>query len=258
MPRVFRPIRLFTEEDGKRKPTLFFFIFFFWIFALIAVLGYKYLSARSASRAAAAYLSRTPTPTATATPTSTASPAPSTTPTPSGTLTPTPFVYSDPATWELVEVPSEDGSTSLELQDWQKAEIYHFFEEYYNLAWRSETGMPELEKVLEYCIDDFYDYMRDEIYPELIKRGYYLEYPSLDQLNIFIRYLPEHSEVYGGFRVEVILVNHINWQTELRYLDSGEFHESRDYGPTENRNLLIFTDKQWKIYISNISRMNEE
>jgi len=257
MPRVFRPIRLFTEEDGKRKPTLFFFIFFFWIFALIAVLGYKYLSARSASRAAAAYLSRTPTPTATATPTSTASPAPSTTPTPSGTLTPTPFVYSDPATWELVEVPSEDGSTSLELQDWQKAEIYHFFEEYYNLAWRSETGMPELEKVLEYCIDDFHDYMRDDVYPELIRRGYYLEYPSLDNLDIYIRYLPEHSKAWEGFHVEVVLMNPVNWETKMRNLENGELYEIRDYGSTINRYQLSYSN-HWKIYFSSIKRQESK
>ena len=249
MPRVFRPIRLFTEEDGKRKPTLFFFIFFFWIFALIAVLGYKYLSARSASRAAAAYLSRTPTPTATATPTSTASPVPSTTPTPSGTLTPTPFVYSDPATWELVEVPSEDGSTSLELQDWQKAEIYQAFEEYYNYSVRSEFGIPDLNKASEFMVSPRLETFQNETYPEYLTRGFYIKYPPLDQLKVKIEYVKESKYYPDEFRIQVTITNPINWEAHDCELNTGEILETHDYGPFKLILRLVFMDKTWKTYL---------
>lgn len=252
MPRVFRPIRLFVEEDGRRKPSLFFFIFFFWILAALFMLAHTLLTQHAQRSAAAAYLSRTPTPTHTSSPTASSTPTPTVTATPSDTPTPTPFVYSDPATWELIEVEQEDGSIKLELQDWQKAEIRHFFEEYYNLAWRSQTGMPELEQVLGYLTGDFYEYIEKDVYPELIRRGYYLEYPPLGQLNSELSYLPLHSEVWGGFRVELVLSNPINWHTNLRNIAGGNLIDSRDYGPTVNSYQMIFENSKWKIYLSKI------
>ena len=258
MPRVFRPIRLFVEKDGRRKPSLFFFIFFFWILAALFMLAHTLLTQHAQRSAAAAYLSRTPTPTHTSSPTASSTPTPTVTPTPSNTSTPTPFVYSDPATWELIEVEQEDGSIKLELQDWQKAEIRHFFEEYYNLAWRSQTGMPELEQVLGYLIDPAADYYQNDLFPELIRRGIFLEYPSTEHLFIYIRYLPEHSEVWGGFRVEVVLVNPINWETRVHNAENGELIKIVDYGPVENRYQLTFEENIWKVYLTSIANQNPQ
>jgi len=257
MPRVFRPIRLFVEEDGRRKPTLFFFIFFFWILAALFMLAWTLLTQQAQRRAAAAYLSRTPTPTPTSSPTATDTPTPSIPPVPSGTPTPTPFVYSDPSTWELIEVEQEDGSVKLELQDWQKAEIRHFFEEYYNLAWRSQTGMPELEQVLEYLTGNFQRNISKGVYPELIRRGYYFEYPPLENLLIDISYLHEESLDNGEIRIEITLQNPINWQTISRNVDTGEIVDKRDYGPIMLTLRLSNINNLWQIYFGRIQKLQE-
>ena len=117
MRREYRPLRLFVEEDGKRYPTILF-----WLFALagVAILGacsYMVASNWLEDRSVASQLTRTPTvgPPPTDSPAATEPSAPE--------PTATEFVYDDPNTWDFVErYDPIQGKTFLDLQDWQKGQ----------------------------------------------------------------------------------------------------------------------------------------
>ena len=128
MPREWHPLRFFVREDGRPHPTILFWLFL--VPMLVIVMAGCYLMADNRARqdATAALLTRTPTlEVATMAPTGTL-----TLPPPTGVPQPTPFVYDNPEGWEFVEKTDPTGKTYLDLQDWQKQQVWHAFTEFWN------------------------------------------------------------------------------------------------------------------------------
>src|SRR3990172_6767637 len=157
MPRDWHPLRLFVREDGRRYPTILFWLFLVPLLALVIAGCYAVLNRRAEQTRVAAALTGTPTATATEAP----APAPTHTPgPPTGEPTPTEYVYDDPSDWEFIERTDPAGTTYLDLQDWQKEQVWHAFEAYWDLWYRSEDGLTPYEEVEAYIAGSFAEGVR--------------------------------------------------------------------------------------------------
>ena len=106
---------------------------------------------RARQEATSALLTRTPTlEIATTAPTVTLTPRP-----PTGVPQPTPFVYDDPSGWEFVEKTDPTGKTYLDLQDWQKQQVWHAFNAFWDLLYHNPGGLPDWAEVQPYVAGSF-------------------------------------------------------------------------------------------------------
>ncbi|MBN1267629.1 MAG: hypothetical protein JXA25_19210 [Anaerolineales bacterium] len=258
MGRVWKPVRLFEEKDGKRRPGAIL-----WMFVGLAVIGAwagGTLVVRDVrqSRAAAAYLTKTVTPTASETPEPGITPTASETPVPSPTPIPpteAPYVYDDPGTWELVQATDIAGNEYLDMQDWQKEQVLHAFTEYYNLAWRSMDGAPGMDEVLKYFTEIEYQVYRDEFYPEAIRRNQYLTFPALSDLFLTISYCEDESRSKGGFRLILLLTDLENWVSHYRNFKTGKIESESNMGPRTFEYRIVYKDGGWKVYLEDIHKI---
>jgi len=259
MGRVWKPVKMIEERDGKRRPGAIV-----WMFLGLAVIGVwaggtQLLRERKQQQAAAAYLTKTVTATASETPEPSRTQEASATPQPSQTPAPateTPYVYDDPATWELVVVTDIAGNTTLDLQDWQKEQVLHAFAEYYNLAWRSMDGAPAMDDVLLYFTETEYEVFKNQYYPEAIRRNQYLTFPELDSLFMTLYYSEQETQSRGGFRVVLLLTNPNNWLAYYRNFQSGAIETESNMGPRTFEYRIVFDEGQWKVYFEDIHKIS--
>jgi len=251
MGRVWKPVKMIEERDGKRRPGAIV-----WMFLGLAVIGVwaggtQLLRENRQQQAAAAWLTKTITATASETPEPSRTPQPSTTPEPSETPIPpteTPYVYDDPATWELVQVTDIAGNTSLDLQDWQKEQVLHAFAEYYNLAWRKMDGAPAMDDVMAFLTEYEYAMYEEDYYAEAVRRGQYLTYPLLKDLFITISYSELEGNEKGGFRVLILVTDPVNFISNARDFNTGEVLKVTDRGPRTFEYRLVYSGNGWLVY----------
>ena len=243
MPREWHPLRLFVRENGRPYPTILFWLFFVPLLAIIVAGCYAVLNRRAEQTRVAAALTRTPTAPATETsaPASTSTPEP-----PTGEPTATGYVYDDPSGWEFVERTDPTGTTHLDLQDWQKEQVWHAFEEFWNLYNHNESGLPEWEVIEPYIAGLFVDFARGD-YDSALDRGRYIYLVERLQ-DIPHRAMVLESSEAGDVKVRVILVMDRSYQVQYRDVDTGAIVEEGKWLPYATWTFVMsFRDGRWVI-----------
>jgi hypothetical protein len=226
MPREWHPLRLFVDEDDRRHPTILFWLFFIPFMAIVVAGCYAVLNRTAEQTRVAAALTGTPALTAadTSTPAATSTPQP-----PTGEPTPTQYVYDDPSGWEFVERTDPSGTTYLDLQDWQREQVWHAFEEFWNLYNHNEGGLPDWEAIEPYIAGTFVDFVLGE-YGRAEETGRYVY--LVERLeDIPHRALVLESPEPGNVRVRAILVMERSYQVEYRDVDTGMILEDGKWLP---------------------------
>ena len=240
MPRDWDPHRFFVWDNGRPYPTILFWLFF--VPALTMVLGgcYLVLDRRAEQQTVEAALTRTLTPTGTITavPTKTGTPNP-----PTAQPSATEFVYDDPSDWEFVEKTDPAGTKYLDLQDWQKEQVWRAFDAFWNLRYRAEGGMTPFEAIEplvtgRYLEGVLFDYEFAKAQGQYV---YLLQ--SLDETN---RAMILNSEEGGGARVKVVLVSDSGFPLERRDVQTGEVLEIDRKFPYKTWDfILTYLDDRW-------------
>jgi hypothetical protein len=243
MPRDWHPIRFFVREDGRRYPTILFWLFFVPLLALVIGGCYAVLNRRTEQIRLATALMGTPTPAATETsaPTATSTPGLAT-----GEPTPTEYVYDDPSSWEFVERTDPSGTTYLDLQDWQKEQVWHAFEEFWDIYNRNETGLPSWETLEPYIAGAFVDFARGD-YDSALGTGRYI------YLVERVEDIPHRAMILGssgreGVKVKVIFVMERSYQVQYRDVTTGAVVEDGKWLPYQTWNFIMsFRNRRWVI-----------
>jgi hypothetical protein len=242
MPRGWHPLRFFVREDGRLHPTILF-----WLFLLpgltVAVAGcYTVLNRRAEQQTAAAALTKTPTPAATETPAPTAIP---TARPPTIEPTATAYVYDDPSGWEFVEKTDPTGKKYMDLQDWQKEQVWHAFGEFYTLYNRSDKGLTPYKVIEPYISGTFVSFVRGD-YQTAERDGKYLYLePPLEELD---RGMVLSSSSSGSIVVKVMLTSSKGFPAQYRDNLTGAVLEDGKWLPyTTWSFLLTFKDHQWVV-----------
>jgi hypothetical protein len=220
----------------------------FWLFLIPVMMGilagcYLVLDRRAEQTRVAAALTQTPTVLATETsaPVSTPTPAP-----PMGEPTPTEYVYDDPSGWEFIERTDPSGTTYLDLQDWQKEQVWHAFEEFWNLYNRSESGLPDWAVIEPHVEGPFVDYVRGD-YDHALQTGAYIYFVERLQ-DIPHRAMVLESSRPGDLKVKVILVMDRSYQLQHRDVDTGAIVEEGRWLPYQTWSFIVsFRDGRWVI-----------
>jgi len=243
MPRDWHPLRFFVREDGRRYPTILFWLFFVPLLALVIAGCYAALNRRAEQTRVAAALTGTPTATATETP----APAPTHTPgPPTGESTPTEYVYDDPSDWEFIERTDPTGTTYLDLEDWQKEQVWHAFEEFWNLYNHNEGGLPDWEAIEPYIAGSFIDFVRGD-YDSALETGRYI-YLVERLADIPHRAMILESSGPEGVKVKVILVMERSYQVQYRDVATGAIAEEGKWLPYRTWNFTMsFRNGRWVI-----------
>jgi len=243
MPREWHPLRFFVREKGRPYPTILFWLFFVPLLAVVIAGCYAVLNRRAEQTRVAAALTRTPTATAT----ETSVPASASTPElPTAEPTATEFVYDDPSGWEFIERTDPTGSTYLDLQDWQKEQVRHAFEEFWNLLYHNENGLPEWDEVEPYVAGPFVDFARGT-FDFADQNGRYL-YIVEGIEDIPHRAIVLRSSGDGGVEVGVVLGMERSYQIEYRDPETGQVLEQDKWLPYETWSFVMsFQDGHWVI-----------
>src|SRR3990172_571667 len=243
MPRDWHPLRLFVREDGRRYPTILFWLFLVPLLALVIAGCYAVLNRRAEQTRVAAALTGTPTATATEAP----APAPTHTPgPPTGEPTPTEYVYDDPSDWEFIERTDPTGTTYLDLQDWQREQVWLAFEGFWNLLYHNESGLPAWEEVEPYAAGSFIEFARGT-FDFADQNGKYLFIVEGIQ-DIPHRAIVLRSAGNGGVQVGVVLGMERSYQIEYRDPETGQVLEQDKWLPYETWSFVMgFQDGQWVI-----------
>jgi hypothetical protein len=148
-------LRIFVREDGRPYPTILFWLFFVPVLIILLAGGCAVLNRRAEQTRVAGALTGTPPPAETAAPSASATPR-------AATLVPTAtqFVYDDPGDWEFVERTDPTGKKYLDLQDWQREQVWHAFEEFWNLYNRNEGGLPDWATIEPHIRGSFLELVR--------------------------------------------------------------------------------------------------
>ncbi len=241
MPREWHPLRFFVREDARRHPTILFWLFLIPLMGIAVAGCYAVLNRRAEQTRVAAALTRTPTP-ATA---DTSAPATPTPRPPTGEPTPTEYVYDDPSGWEFVERTDPTGKTYLDLQDWQREQVWHAFEEFWNLRYRSEDGIAPFEEIAPFVTDPYLEAVQLD-YDFAAQNG---EYVYLVQpLSETSRALVLESAESGNVRVKVVLVSDIGFILERRDAQTGSVLRTNQRFPYKTWDFtLIFLDGRWVV-----------
>jgi len=253
MPRVWKPLRFFAEEDGVMKPTLLFLIFAVLIGIGVFSGGILIYRDVQGQRFADSVLTGTPTLTLTLTRTPTETPVPSPTLTASPLPSSTPYVYEDPATWELEERTNVHGEIYLDFTREQKDQIEHAFREYYETAWRSLDQPPVLEEVLQYLTGEEYESYKNSYYPEALERDAYIIFPPYEEIGIVIIYSETESIKRGLLCTKIFAVHSDQWVTTQQRISTCEYIRNTNWGDAEIVYVMIFSNGRWKVTKESIS-----
>jgi hypothetical protein len=243
MPRDWHPIRFFVREDGRRYPTILFWLFFVPLLALVIGGCYAVLNRRTEQIRLATALTGTPTPAATETSAPTAT---STLGLATGEPTPTEYVYDDPSGWGFVERTDPGGTTYLDLQDWQKEQVWHAFDEFWNLLYHNDNGLPAWEQLEPYVAGSFIEFAKGT-FDYADQNGKYLY--IVEGINdIPHRAIVLRSAGDGGVQVGVILGMDRSYQIQYRDPVTGQVLEQDKWLPYETWSfVMIFKDGHWVI-----------
>jgi hypothetical protein len=242
MPRDWHSLRFFVRENDRRYPTILFWLFFVPLLAAIIAGCYAVLNRSAEQTRAAAALTRTPTVTATeaSAPAATLTPRPST-----GEPTPTEYVYDDPIDWGFIERTDPTGTTYLDLQVWQEEQVWHAFEEFWNLRYRSEQGMTPIEQILPLVTGRYSEGIRyDYDYAAQNNEYVYLLQPLSD----LSRAVVLESAESGVIRVQVLLVSEIGFPLERRDAQTGQVLRTDGRFPFRTWDFILrFLDGRWVV-----------
>lgn len=250
MPRDWNKLRLFVRENGRLHPTILFWLFFIPAFTAIVAGCYLFVDRRGDRATVAASLTRTPAP-------ATETPEPTPTPTSSPpTLEPTAteFVYDDPSDWEFVERTDPTGKTYLDLQDWQKEQVWHAFERYWERWYRSEDGLTPYEEVEPFIAGDFAEGVRSGYESSLELGQYvYVTQPLSDISRAMILDSAEGSNV----KVKIALVSDLGFPVERRDINTGGVLETDRRFPYESWTFMLgYMDGRWVIEETSVTELD--
>lgn len=243
MPRDWHPLRFFVREDGRRHPTILFWLFFVPVFTIVVAGCYAVLNRRAEQTRVAAALTKTPTAASmeTSVPVATSTPG-----APTGEPTATPFVYDDPSGWEFIERTDPTGKKYLDLQDWQKAQVWHAFEEFWNLYNHNESGLPDWEAVEAYVTGSFVEFVRGD-YDRAQETGRYI-YLAERLEDIPHRAMVLQSAGPRDVKVKIILVMERSYQVQYRDVGTGVILEQGKWLPYATWNFIMsYQDGRWVI-----------
>lgn len=242
MPREWHPLRFFVRDDGRLHPTILFWLFFIPLMALVIAGCYAVLNRRAEQTRVAAVLTRTPTAVAaeTSVPAATHTPGPAT-----GEPTPTEYVYDDPSDWEFVERTDPAGTTYLDLQDWQREQVWHAFEEFWSLRYRAERGMTPIEQILPLVTGRYIEGVQyDYDYAAETNEYVYLVQPLSD----LSRAMLLDSAEGGAVRVKVLLVSESGFPLERRDVQTGQVLSTNERFPYRTWDfILTFMEGRWVV-----------
>ncbi len=243
MPREWRPMRFFVRENGRLYPTILFWLFFIPVLAIVVGGGYVLLNRRAGRATVIAALTKTPSPTATETPapTETVTPEPQTT-----QPTATEFVYDDPSDWEFVEKTDPTGKKYMDLQDWQKEQVWHAFGEFWNLLYHNDSGLPNWETVEPYVTGAFTDFARGSFdFAEANGKYLYLVEALED---VPYRAMVLHSTEDGEVKVRIVLGMDRSYQVQYRDPQTGSLIEEGKWLPYSTWSFLMtYQNGRWVI-----------
>jgi hypothetical protein len=242
MPREWHPLRLFVRDDGHRHPTILFWLFFVPLMAIVVAGCYAVLNRRAEQTRVAAALTGTPM-LATAdasTPTATSTLTP-----PAVEPTPTEYVYDDPSGWEFVERTDPTGKKYLDLQDWQREQVWHAFQQYWDLWYRAEDGLTPYEEVEPLIAGSFAEGVRSG-YETSLQLGQYV-YVVLP-LNEISRAMVLESAEQGNVKVKVVLASDVGFEVQRRDIHTGEVVETNRRFPYRTWSfVLTYVAGRWVI-----------
>jgi hypothetical protein len=250
MPREWHPLRFSVSEDGRRHPTILFWLFLIPLMGIAVAGCYAVLNRRAEQTRVAAVLTGTPTHAATDTsaPGATSTPGP-----PTGETTPTQYVYDDPSGWEFVERTDPAGTTYLDLQDWQREQVWHAFEEFWNLRYRAEHGMTPIEQILPLVTGRYLEGVQyDYDYAAQNGEYVYLVQPLSDLSHAMLL----DSAEGGTVRVKVLLVSEVGFALERRETSTGQVLSTNERFPYRTWDfMLTFMDGRWVVEDSTAERL---
>jgi hypothetical protein len=236
MPREWHPLRLFVDEDGRRHPTILFWLFSVPVVVIMIVGGCSVLNRREDQTGA------TMTPTSAATEPLVSSLTP-TSGLPTGEPTATAFVYDDPSGWEFVERTDPTGKTYLDLQDWQREQVWHAFEEFWDLRYRSEDGMTPFQEIAPYVRGRYLEAVELD-YEIAGQNGEYVY--LLQPLSETSRALVLESSEPGNVKVKVVLVSDVGFLLEVRDARTGDVLRTNQRFSYRTWDFtLTFSDGRW-------------
>jgi hypothetical protein len=249
MPREWHPLRFFVSEDGRRHPTILFWLFLIPLMGIAVAGCYAVLNRRAEQTRVAAALTRTPTPAAA----DTSAPATPTPRPPTGEPTLTEYVYDDPSGWEFIERTDPTGKKYLDLQDWQREQIWHAFEEFWDLRYRAEHGMTPIEQILPLVTGRYLEGVQYD-YDYAAQNG---EYVYLVQpLSDLSRAMLLDSAEGGTVRVKVLLVSEVGFPLERRETSTGQVLSTNERFPYRTWDfMLTFMDGRWVVEDSTAERL---
>lgn len=242
MPREWHPLRFFVREDGRPHPTILFWLFLVPAFIIVLAGCYLMADSRGRQEATAALLTRTPTlEVATIAPTGTNTPPP-----PTGVPQPTQFVYDNPEGWEFVEKTDPTGKTYLDLQDWQKQQVWHAFRAFWDIYNHNDAGLPDWSELQKYIAGSFVGFARGD-YDAAIQSGRYIYLvEGLD--DIPHRAMVLESTNSGGVKVKVILGMDRSYQVQYRDIHTGAILEEGSWLPYATWDFIMaFQDDKWVV-----------
>ena len=243
MPRDWHPLRFFVRDNGRPYPTILLWLFLIPALTIVLAGCFTVLNRRAEQETVEAALTKAPTPTATVTPV----PADSATPSaPTVEPTATEFVYDDPSDWEFVEKTDPGGTKYLDLQDWQKEQVWHAFEQFWNLLYHNDQGLPEWETVEPYVTGSFVDFASGS-FEFASENGKYLFLVESVE-DIPHRAMILHSTDGGKVQVKIVLGMERSYQVQYRDPETGAVLEEGQWLPYSTWSFITsFQDNRWVI-----------
>lgn len=232
MPRGWHPLRFFVREDGRPYPTTLFWLFFVPVFIILLAGGCALLNRQAEQTRVAAALTGTPPVAETEVLRVTATPR---SPTPVSTATQ--FVYDDPSGWEFVERADPTGKKYLDLQDWQREQVWHAFEEFWNLYNHNEGGLPDWEAIEPHITGSFVEFVRGEFDRALENGRYIYLVERLEDIphRAMVLESPEPEHVM----VKIILVMERSYQVQYRDIATAAILEEGKWLPYSTWSFIM-------------------
>ena len=240
MPRGWHPLRFFVREDGRPYPTILFWLFLVPALIILLAGGCAVLNRAAEQTRVAAALTGTPPPAETVVPAATATPR---SPTPEPTATQ--FVYDDPSGWEFVERTDPTGKKYLDLQDWQREQVWRAFEEFWNLRYRSEHGITPYEEMAPYVSGQYLEGVQLD-YDIAAQNGEYVY--LLQPLSDISRAVVLETAETGDVKVKVVLVSDVGFLLERRDVATGEVLKTNQRFSYRTWDFTLrFLDGRWVV-----------
>jgi hypothetical protein len=232
-------LRIFVREDGRPYPTILFWLFFVPVLIILLAGGCAVLNRRAEQTRVAGALTGTPPPAETAAPSASATPR-------AATLVPTAtqFVYDDPGDWEFVERTDPTVKKYLDLQDWQREQVWHAFEEFWNLYNRNEGGLPDWATIEPHIRGSFLELVRGE-FDRALESGRYVYLVEKIE-DIPHRAMVLESPAPEDVKVKIILVMERSYQVQYRDVATGAVLEEGKWLPYRSWSFIMsFRGGNW-------------